>query len=263
MSNAQKVSDLLPCPFCGAPGKMIHPMAHWMSKEIGYGPDGSRITCSDVGCTGCGKACYGEDQDAQAIAAWNTRAAPTPDAHSAVGVKALEWVQDGPNNWRADCEFGPYSSWCIDGHSFYRRPYKRSGGTAAGSTIVEAQAAAQADFAQRVRSCLPAGSGGVFEAARNLIASRSSTFKARNGRDVGIQDDSGEKMWIVPFDEMLELEAALTAGVVKAEPVAWTNQDGLDYLKKGYGIDVSAVKGTMDRNVGLYAALASKPEGER
>lgn len=47
------------------------------------------------------------------------------------------------------------------------------------------------------------------DAARDIVASRSSTFKARNGRDVSIQDDSGEMCWIVPFDEMLALESAI------------------------------------------------------
>lgn len=48
------------------------------------------------------------------------------------------------------------------------------------------------------------------EAAADLIASRSSTFRAGNNRQVGIQDESGEKMWIVPFDAMHALEQAIT-----------------------------------------------------
>jgi hypothetical protein len=51
----------------------------------------------------------------------------------------------------------------------------------------------------------------VIEAARELIASRLDTFRAGNNRRVGIQDQSGEKMWIVPFDEMAALERALEA----------------------------------------------------
>lgn len=47
------------------------------------------------------------------------------------------------------------------------------------------------------------------EAAVALVAAKQSTFKAKNGRDVGIEDDSGEKMWIVPFDEMFALEELL------------------------------------------------------
>jgi hypothetical protein len=60
--------------------------------------------------------------------------------------------------------------------------------------------------------------GAVTEAARNLIASKFGTYKARNGRQMGIQDDSGEKCWIVPFDAMFELEAALEHAAPAAEP---------------------------------------------
>lgn len=47
------------------------------------------------------------------------------------------------------------------------------------------------------------------DAARDMISSRTDTYRAGNGRQVGIQDDSGEKCWIVRFDEMAALEAAL------------------------------------------------------
>ena len=46
-------------------------------------------------------------------------------------------------------------------------------------------------------------------AAKELIESKESTYRARNGRDVGIEDESGEKCWIVPFDKMDALIAAL------------------------------------------------------
>lgn len=49
-------------------------------------------------------------------------------------------------------------------------------------------------------------------AACSLIAARFSTFKAKNGRDVGVQDTNGEKMWLVPFDEMAALERAMGNG---------------------------------------------------
>ena len=60
----------------------------------------------------------------------------------------------------------------------------------------------------------------LFDAARALLESRSSTFKARNGRDCGIQDEHGEKMWIVPFEEMLALEDAVEAAAdaARGEP---------------------------------------------
>jgi hypothetical protein len=46
-------------------------------------------------------------------------------------------------------------------------------------------------------------------AARGVIDAMFSTYKAKNGREVGIEDKSGEKCWIVPFDAMFELETAL------------------------------------------------------
>jgi hypothetical protein len=61
--------------------------------------------------------------------------------------------------------------------------------------------------------------GGVVEAARALIAARASTFTARNGRKVGIEDSSGEMCWIVPFDEMADLERALDVSEPPATPV--------------------------------------------
>lgn len=38
----------------------------------------------------------------------------------------------------------------------------------------------------------------------------------------------------------------------KAEPVAWTDKTGLEFLATGYGIDVSVERGTMGRDIPLY-----------
>lgn len=46
-------------------------------------------------------------------------------------------------------------------------------------------------------------------AAKEVIEQRQSTFRAKNGRDVGIEDEGGEKMWIVPFEAIAALESAL------------------------------------------------------
>ena len=46
-------------------------------------------------------------------------------------------------------------------------------------------------------------------AARDLLASMSSTYRARNGRKMGIEADDGEKCWIVHSDQITGLEAAL------------------------------------------------------
>ena len=48
-------------------------------------------------------------------------------------------------------------------------------------------------------------------AAKDVIEQKSSTYTARNGREVGVEDHRGEKMWLVPFEAMDLLEAALEA----------------------------------------------------
>lgn len=77
------------CPFCGATGKLIHPMNSWVSKEVGYGPDGSRIVCPNSDCSCAGLAFYGPDQDANAIAWWNTRSTPPASSNEAALVDEL------------------------------------------------------------------------------------------------------------------------------------------------------------------------------
>ncbi|MBD3844289.1 hypothetical protein IED13_01165 [Bosea sp. SSUT16] len=64
---------------------------------------------------------------------------------------------------------------------------------------------------------LAAAAPDLVEAAKDVIASRSSTYKARNGRSVGIQDDSGEMVWLVPFGQMALLEAALSKATPTGE----------------------------------------------
>ena len=63
-------------------------------------------------------------------------------------------------------------------------------------------------------------------AAKELVESKSSTIRARNGRHVGVEDECGEKMWIVPFTAMDQLEAALEAdasdGVLPNRPITET-----------------------------------------
>lgn len=52
-------------------------------------------------------------------------------------------------------------------------------------------------------------SRGIVEAARDVIASASDSYKKRNGHLASFEDDSGEKCWIVPFDAFESLRAAL------------------------------------------------------
>lgn len=67
----------------------------------------------------------------------------------------------------------------------------------------------------------------VEKAARNLIAVRYDTYKARNGNLCSIEGDDGEKAWIVPFDAMADLESALSspdhadAGKVEGDGNRW------------------------------------------
>jgi hypothetical protein len=50
------------------------------------------------------------------------------------------------------------------------------------------------------------------EAAANLVFGASSTFRARNGRQVGIEMDDGEKGWIVHDDLLAPFRALSTSG---------------------------------------------------
>lgn len=43
--------------------------------------------------------------------------------------------------------------------------------------------------------------------ARDILDQVFSTYKARNGRDVGIEDDNGEKVWLLPDDAYQSLRA--------------------------------------------------------
>lgn len=64
--------------------------------------------------------------------------------------------------------------------------------------------------------------------------------------------DDGE--W-VKFDDVQALVDSLC--VPLSATVAWTDKNGLEFLARGYGIDVSAEKGTMGRTLPLYAAPPS------
>lgn len=51
------------------------------------------------------------------------------------------------------------------------------------------------------------------DAANDVIASASDTYKKRNGHIGSFEDESGEKCWIVPFDAFEALRSALYAQV--------------------------------------------------
>jgi hypothetical protein len=48
------------------------------------------------------------------------------------------------------------------------------------------------------------------EAGSVILERMSSTYTARNGREVGIQGDDGEKVWLVHSDDIENLRAALS-----------------------------------------------------
>lgn len=74
----------------------------------------------------------------------------------------------------------------------------------------------------RPASNTPGAPTALASAARAVIYQRFSTYKARNGREVGIQDSSGEMCWIVPFDAIAGLERALSAArPTPAVPSGW------------------------------------------
>lgn len=47
------------------------------------------------------------------------------------------------------------------------------------------------------------------DAATQVLDRMTSTYRARNGREVGIQGDDGEKCWIIHSDDIEALRAAL------------------------------------------------------
>lgn len=51
----------------------------------------------------------------------------------------------------------------------------------------------------------------LFDAAKDVLASASDTYKKRNGHLASFEDDSGEKCWIVPFDAFESLRCAVDA----------------------------------------------------
>lgn len=71
----------------------------------------------------------------------------------------------------------------------------------------------------------PAGYNELLEAARDVISCASDTYKKRNGRIASLEDDSGEKCWIVTGDAFEELRTALEsappAPQPRVKPLVW------------------------------------------
>lgn len=65
------------------------------------------------------------------------------------------------------------------------------------------------DYANRRKEAFEAELAQLRAAGEGVINRMFSTYKARNGREVGIQGDDGEKCWIVHSDDIEGLRAAL------------------------------------------------------
>jgi len=62
----------------------------------------------------------------------------------------------------------------------------------------------------------------LMEAAKDVVDRAFDHYRARNGRMCSIEGDDGEKCWIVPFDAMEDLRAALASSPAsEAEPVGY------------------------------------------
>ncbi len=74
-----------------------------------------------------------------------------------------------------------------------------------------ASSGARALSAEALAETLRGRVGEMEAAGRDLLAGMTSTFKARNGRDVGVQGDDGEKVWLVHSDLIAGLQRAIQA----------------------------------------------------
>ncbi len=84
------------------------------------------------------------------------------------------------------------------------------------------------EAARAALAAIPSQAGEVERlraAATELLAAKFSTYRARNGREVGVEADDGEKCWIVHIDQIAALEAALSPSAMETGPTA------LEYLQ--------------------------------
>jgi len=68
-------------------------------------------------------------------------------------------------------------------------------------------------YAEPVKTAPAVAVKALIDAANEVIASSSDTYKKRNGHIGSFEDASGEKCWIVPFDAFEGLRSALSAQV--------------------------------------------------
>ena len=222
---------LKPCPFCGG-DELSH---GWDSP----GWDGSEMT-GNVECHGCRSFILADDER-EAIAAWNTRTdggAATPMVEEALGRfghhpdpatdfgHEVECCENDAYDLRGD--IGVLSR----GQLLLRieramtfRVGGDQGAIAAKRSLRDLEKAMKegrereyidgviAARRSRALSATPAQEVNeterLREAAQALLDGLTSTYTARNGREVGIQGDDGEKCYIVHSDLVFDLRAAL------------------------------------------------------
>lgn len=170
---------LEPCPFCGGEAMECH------------------ISEPTVMCTNCPVGMVGEDE-AEAIENWNTRPAraEAPPVHEGVcsKCKGRGYIEhEGGDSTKSVVEYED----CPACASPSRPVVGGEGSLASGVPSLEV-----ADHGLLEAVAL---------AASNVLIQRFSTYRAKNGRDVGVEDADGEKVWLVPFAVMFDLDAAIAA----------------------------------------------------
>jgi len=86
------------------------------------------------------------------------------------------------------------------------------------------------------------------DAIKTAIALRFDTYRAGNGRQIGIEGDDGEKCWIIPNDAMHGLESVLEAAEdtpPRVRRLLWTQR--IDDHKSGpYSVGMTYGQGPKD-----------------
>ncbi len=80
-----------------------------------------------------------------------------------------------------------------------------------------AQCLLDAELTIQSLSAIPAVNAELVEAAQELEARAYTSYRARNGRMCSIEGDDGEQAFIVPYDAMMALRAALRAQAGEGE----------------------------------------------
>ena len=199
------MTDLLPCPFCGGTPKL-------RTHRTGEDSEEAFVECPNCEV----RTTYYEDvyaPTADAIAAWNRRA-PSPTPHVRVGLfdgatpmadggevamtaaeEVLAWLLIEKIGVPDDVSYTPDQAQEIIAQNLDQAANQLVDG---GELLLQAEGVI-ADLTK------------LLQAAKEVIACASDTYKKRNGHLASFEDDSGEKCWIVPFDAFEGLRSAVDA----------------------------------------------------